>query len=318
MPKITPAELSYNFVLTGNTGSKYIDIAQCASMVNRRLYRQGKNYYVASVEFIASAGGMCSMMTIPDTWVSANAWVKSYALWREMNKKVLSDNPSVEGKWADYKAFFDEAHVNGNWTSTGPTLNLKPMTGDVLLTGGVACRDGEWFMSTLVLPQHNVNTGTGAPLAADEFVVHMLGDDVAGAGAPDLIKSGAIIHAYADTRARVQEEPDVPGDMSLSWMTLLTDDGSQEPELADLIEGINDLPPYDKENYPGGDINYNDGVTQAGFATTATFVVDKAQGFKVPLGLIKVNWAIGGGTAVIKLNLMPGTYKGLLATEVQQ
>ncbi len=39
--KIQPAELAYAFTIPANSGSpetKYIDIAQCASAVNRRLY----------------------------------------------------------------------------------------------------------------------------------------------------------------------------------------------------------------------------------------------------------------------------------------
>ena len=43
--------------------------------------------------------------------------------------------------------------------------------------------------------------------------------------------------------------------MSTSFFNLLTDSGSQEPELADVIEDENDEPPYDQDEYPGGGVN---------------------------------------------------------------
>ncbi len=309
-----PAELSYNFqTAQENEGTAYIDLAQICSAVNRRLYEQGKCYYVSRVSLIAPQGAYCSLLTLPDTWVTSNAWVKAKALWNQMNKKVLDDNPSTQGKWADFKVFFDAAHRNGGTVASGPNLNLWPLS---LVTESLK---GEWVMSEYVQPQHNVNTGTGEPLAADEYTAHMLGDNIAGSGSPDLIKSVGIIQGYQDTRARVQAEPAVPGDMSTSWMTLLTDDGSQEPELAQLIEDQNDLPPYDETEYPGGGGNFNEGVTQSYLATTTTLAVDKDIGFKVPLGLIKVVWANSSDIGVaLQIHLTPGYYKGLMATEVKQ
>ena len=57
MPRkgIQPAELAYNFILPASTGvaTNYIDLAQCASAVNRRLYAQGKNYYVSRIVLAA-------------------------------------------------------------------------------------------------------------------------------------------------------------------------------------------------------------------------------------------------------------------------
>ncbi len=312
MKKMQPAEVAMTFIIPSGTDVKYIDIGQCLSFVNRRLYEQGKCYYVSRVRYSNTTGGTIGLSTLPDTWVTSNAWVKAKALWNNMNKKVLKDNPSTQGKWADFKVFFDAAHRNGGTNSAGPTLNLLPYD-----SSATKVEDGEWVMSEYVQPQHNVNAATGEVLAADEYTVHMLGPDVAGAGAPDLIKSAGIIHGYADTRARVQAEPAVPGDMSTSWMTLLTDDGSQEPELAQLIEDQNDLPPYAETNYPGGDTNFIGGVSQALLATTATLVTDRDLGFKVPLGLIKV-FPNSSGSANLTLYITPGHYKGVMSTEVKQ
>lgn len=312
--KLQPCELSYSFKLPAASGIRYIDLGQCASFINRRLYRQGKDYYISNVVAVMPGGGMITLNTLPDSWVLSNAWKKSFSLWRQMQRSVLEDNPSVEGKWADYKLFFDAAHQQGGFGAAGPTLNMMPVD-----AAGVEVDQGEWFMSTFVNPQHGVVQATGLPLAADEFKGHMLGDDVAGGGSPDVLASAAIIKGYQDTRARVQIAPDVPADMSTNWMTQLTDVGGQDPELADVIEDMNDAPPYDLDEYPGGDGNFNGGVLQSLLFSTATLAVDKDLGFKVPLGLIKVAWQVDTyADTWIKFTLVPGKYKGLHCTDVSQ
>ena len=44
-----PVELSYSYKLTGESGTKYIDMAQSASAVSRKLFHQGKCYYLSRV-----------------------------------------------------------------------------------------------------------------------------------------------------------------------------------------------------------------------------------------------------------------------------
>lgn len=311
--KLDPAELSYIFKFPGSSGTKYIDIAQCASMVNRRLYRQGRCYYVSKITAVMAGGGSITLCTLPDTWVISNAWVKAFNLWKSMQNRVLKDNPSVKGKWRDFKVFFDPAHVNGGFGASGPTDNLKPSD-----CAGTEIKDGEWNMSTLVLPQHDVDPATGVVLAADEFEVHMIGADVGGP-LPANLTSGGIVKMYQDTRARQNQDPLVPGTMPDSWGTQLTDSGSQDPELADLIDAENDLPPYDNDEYPGGGGNFDGGCIQSILMSTATLPIDKDLGFKVPLGLIKVGWQVESYAGVfLKIDLVPGNYKGLLATKVKQ
>ncbi len=323
MAKIQPAQTTLTFIdSVENLNNKYIDIAQCLSFVNRRQYEQGKCYYVESVKIglntaIADTGIIgTALATIPDTWVTANAWVKAKALWDSMNEKVLEDNPSVQGKWAQFITFMDVAHQNGGSGTAGPNLNLFPKD-----TGGNAINTGEWAVSEYVFPQHTVNTTTGAPLAADEATCHMLGDDDGDVTAGTLA-SGGIIASYQDTRARVQIAPDVPADMSISWMTLLTDDGSQEPELADVIEAANDEPPYDRDDYVGGSANWSLPVNAMTSIIGLYSPEDTVMGFKVPLGLIKVfcneSVSTNNPSMLIELKLAKGHYKGVAATAVRQ
>ena len=304
-----PAELAYNFTIpaSGGLSTNYIDLAQCASAVNRRLYQQGKNYYVSRVVLASAGATNLALSTLPDNWVTPNAWVKAKSMWDTMNQGVLKDNPSVKGKWADFKVFFDEAHYAGGATSAGPTLNLLPTS------GAVGVRTGEWYMSRFISPQHDVDPTSGVELAADEFNGHMMGDDN---GSPGSYNSVGIIKGYATTRARVQIAPDVPAGMQTNWMTELSDLGGQDPELANVIEDANDNPPYDLDDYPGGDANFNGGVVQAAMATTTTLLLDKEIGFKVPLGLLKLQYT--GAAASLLIYLTPGNHKGLLCSDVRQ
>lgn len=315
MPKkgLQPAETALSFNIPASitpSAPAYIDLAQCLSAVNRRLYSQGKDYYISRIVYSNAGGGSFGLVTLPDTWVTANAWVKAKALWHTMNKGVLKDNPSVQGKWADFKVFMDKDHYeDGTVSSTGTTINLLPV--DASNTG---VRTGEWYYGRYVEPQHDVVQATGVEKPADEYYCHMMGDDSGSAGA---YNSVAIIKGYATTRARVQVAPDVPTGMQDNWMTALSDLGGQDPELANVLEDANDNPPYDIDDYVGGDSNFAGGSFQSLMTATVTNPVDKEVGFRVPLGLLKII-NNSSSTGFVTLYLTPGHYKGVLASEVKQ
>lgn len=306
---------------------KYIDLAQCLSFVNRRKMEQGKVYFLESVKISFNSYAEDSIVgfslsTIPDTWITRNAWVKAKALWDEMNQKVLEDNPSTQGKWAQFIGFMDVAHQNGGSGTAGPTDNLLPVD-----SGGNTINTGEWAVSEYVFPQHIVDVvgAVGTPKAADEATWHMLGDDD-GDVTNGTLASAGVITGYQNTRARVQVAPDVPAAMSDSWMTLLTDDGSQEPELADVIEAANDEPPYDRDALVGGDNNWSVPVVALTSVTSIYSPEDLSAGFAVPLGLLKisVNEVVkAGGDAsdpamLLELTLAKGHYNGVAVTEMRQ
>ena len=318
--KNTPAKIQKaQRTLTFNVpdGTSYIDIAQALSMVNRKLYRQGMVYGIESIEF----GYIANPTTVDivrvqasvagDTWSVHNAHVKGKALWDEMNQLVLEDNPSVAGTWADYKLYLDNQHV-------GAGANLQPVT----QAGGYL--QGEWGYSTYVMPQHIVNTTTGEPLAADETFGHLIGPNVGSIGA---FTSVGLVKAYQESRATVQpEDPSVPAGMSESFFNLLTDSGSQEPELADVIEAENDRPPYDQAQYPGGAFNaITPVIADVGYASVGSPHVAMAS-FVAQCGLIKItnesfeNGAITPSTIELKclVTLMPGKYKGVAALPMGQ
>ena len=315
--KIEKAQRSLMFRLP--SGLSYLDSAQALSMVNRRGYDQGMVYGIESIDFFfVPQPGVetvrVTAYTAGDTWSVHNAHVKGHALWHEMNELVLEDNPSIQGKWHDFKVYLDDAHFNA-----GSANNLKPV--DQSLT---AYLDGEWSYSRYVMPQHIVNAATGVPLAADETFAHLIGDNVGVAGA---LESVGLVRAYAESRATVQPiDPAVPAGLSTSFFNLLTDSGSQEPELADVIEDDNDEPPYHPTSYPGGAVNGDTPVWTEYAVVSAGSPNGILSSFVAQCGLVNfsVNAVNAAGEGVstsdvfARVNYMPGEYKGVAAIPMGQ
>ena len=71
----------------GNTTNTiYIDLAKALSMINRRAYRQGLYYYVASIDFSNGSEAYCQVNTLPDTWMTKQAWMRGFKMWSKMNR----------------------------------------------------------------------------------------------------------------------------------------------------------------------------------------------------------------------------------------
>ena len=164
MRKMQPSQTSLTFTMGDSGTTKWIDLAECLSICDRRLHRQGRQYVVTGFSIYAPgldptlAGQQVTvrLSTIPNSWPTHNAWVKSKALWDEMRDLVLDDNPSVAGKWADFKVFMDSDHAKttydagtGKWSG-----NLYPED----VNGNLAVLTGrDWEYSQVVMPQHDVD-----------------------------------------------------------------------------------------------------------------------------------------------------------------
>jgi hypothetical protein len=110
-PAITTIKMS-----TDPSGSSstlnFVDTARELSKVNRRLYSQSRLYGYQGLTFIWRASGNlatieATVSTAGNTWIVQNAHVKGHALWNQMQELVLEDNPSIAGKWHDYKIRLD-------------------------------------------------------------------------------------------------------------------------------------------------------------------------------------------------------------------
>lgn len=251
----------------------------------------------------------CSIRTAGNSWVVQNAHTKGEALWNQMQALVLQDNPSISGKWHDFKLLLDAGH------SAVREMLARDGNGDLYAVG-------EWNLSTYVMPQHEVDPATGLPLPAVEYTGLLIGDDTT--------TKRSLVKAYQESRATLNANtPNVPAAMSDSFFNLLTDSGSQEPELANVIEGENDNPPYDLNNYSGGAVNAPAPVT-VGYAAISNSEVDGRIGpFVAPCGLlqIEIKGYDADGVAItpanmpaidLLLHVAPGSYKGVASVPMGQ
>ena len=319
--KMQPAITDLSFTIPAGGGASvdsrsYIDTARELSRVNRRGYSQSKMYAYQGLTFIWRAAAAANLATIEmsvrtagNSWVVHNSHVKGEALWNEMQRLVLKDNPSIKGKWHDFKIVLSTQMI------TNRQLNVKDGS-------GTDVKAGEWDMSTYVMPQHEVDPATGLPLPAEEFGACLVG--------PDSPSIKSLVQAYEDSRSTVSPDmPNVPVGVSTSFFNLLTDSGSQEPELADLIIDENDNPPYDIDEYPGGATNSNVPWT-AGYAAISSSEVDgRIGGFIAPCGLLEIEvrgFDVNGAPVApvdmpeidILLHVATGMYKGVAAVDMGQ
>jgi hypothetical protein len=284
------------------------------SVVNRKLMRQGQNLFVQGItvtDDVATAEASQALDILirgaGNTWATHNAWVKGFALWRQMQDEVLDDNPSVQGKWADYKIRLDESMSSAN--------TIKALNGS-----GGALPVGEWNYSTYVIPQHDTDPATGQVLPAEEWTAHLCGeDDVAN-------KRVGLIGAYEASRATVFDDaPNVPATLPTSFYLRLTDDGSQDPELAAVIADENESPPYSMTDgdYPGSSgFNAAESLTQLCRNVKNQFTPTmNLPGFVAPCGLIQVNAQRAADvTDNVRLHvyLASGPSRGILAVPMGQ
>ena len=102
----------------------YTDLSQCASMMNRKFFRQGLNWAVGGFTFMsaAAASGQVVVEKLPDTWVMANAWTKGFKMWSDQQREALRTTESVAPKFHDFKIYMDSVHH-----SDGVALNKTPV-----------------------------------------------------------------------------------------------------------------------------------------------------------------------------------------------
>ncbi len=331
-----PAVTDLAFVTkTGANASDryYIDTMSELSKVNRRLYSQAKMVAYQGLTFIWRPGATATPPALADlatievtirtagnTWVLQNAHTKGHALWNEMQKLVLADNPSIRTKWHDFKVTFSTEQTGTG--VPGNTLNVKDADGDDYL-------GGEWNYSTFVMPQHDVAVAgdgsgipPGEPLPAEEFDACLIGDDN--------VSRRSLVKAYQESRATVSpDQPNSPVALPTSFFSLLTDSGSQEPELATVIQDENENPPYSLDEYPQGATNAPTAVSVGYGAISSAEVDGRIGGFVAPCGLLEIQvagYAYNGSQIAaadlpaidMLLHVAPGMYKGVAAIDMGQ
>ncbi len=329
--KVEPAVKTMLFVSPSiNAGADdqfYIDLSQCASLMNRRFYRQGINWAVQSIKVMTTAfTGLIYCQKLPETWIMSNAWMKGFKAWQKMNDEALEEAESVRPRFLDFKIYADAQHH-----SDGYGANLLPYAFPQAAgapEGATPAVVGEWESSKYRIP-----VGPSNPGDTTEREVIAVGPSFPGAGASG-INAVSLIEGYAASRGLPDiKDPNAPGDADNAvgltpenWISALFNEGTEQASavLADMIDE-NNIAPYPFENdgvhtdtmYPGGanqlgalQLHDQDNIT----ATTVGGMTTISGGL-FPCGLIKLscyNTGGAGGNLVFQVNLVPGHHRGYL------
>lgn len=305
MPSLPTAELDLWFLLTED-GTKYIDLAQCFSLTNRVFVRQGMQYVVKDVQWFSTDTATLIISRLPNSWPCVNSLVKGYSEWKQQQDSRIQESglQSTVARYRDFKIHMDPGHV-----TAGVAGNLLPI-GYTITSGASATEMYEWDMSQFVIPND------GGPGVSAEYFGHVLGDDVP--------TSKALIHAYAENRARPQTvDPnlvDVSPDHTLYGS--MYDVGDDSGEIITNVQDNNHVPPYliDEDTavefYPGG--ANQGGVVYTNFLSSSSGGSSLSRsfgpGFIAAHGLISVATDfLTTGSGFLRVSLVPGDNRGCMA-----
>ncbi len=324
MNKIEPAVQTFQFeldnpvFLPGNVNTQYfyIDLSQCASLVNRRFYRQGINWAVAGFKFLSSQPATIFINKLPNTWTMSNAWEKSFRTWQRMNNEALEETASVRPKFLDFKIYANTLHHSGGFA--GNQLPQNSFFVDYI--------PGEWESSKIYIPD------TTTPGTVDTRELIATGANFPGAGASGF-NAVSLIEGYAASRGLPDVlDPNAPADADSAsgiapqnWMAALFNDGTtQDSAVLDDMIGENNIAPYPFENdgvsvdtmYPGGS-NQAPGLMIHDIDTITTTTIGgmtRMKGGNFPCGLIEIAYTPveSAASPILQIDLVPGNHRGYL------
>ncbi len=327
--KIQPAVKT--ILLNAPAGSAHtVDLSQCASLLNRRFYRQGLNWAVAGFTFItaASTTGTITVAKVPDTWVASNSWEKGFRHWLKMNNEAMDGTESIKPKFMDFKVYMDNIHHNA-----GVGNNLTPLMGDP----ATALTLGTWDMSSVTFP-----TSTATSNATDYEIV-WTGGSYPGAAPVSGLDAVSLIEGYASSRGLPEiRDPNAPADAAdvgpaatpENWIGALENEGTDQDEdvLANLLTENNQAPyPYENDGthsdtqYPGG-ANQPAGAGSklelhdvVGVSATTIGNTTRMNGGNFQGGLIRVDLTGLSDTSnvAIIVHLVPGPLRGYMCQSMQ-
>lgn len=313
----------------GQTRNFVVDISQCASLMNRRFYRQGLQWPVAGFKFLSrgsgSLSGQVAITKLPTTWVLSNAWVKGFKHWEEMNADALEGAESIRPRFLDFKIFADAAHH-----IAGVSGNLLPAA-----LGSIAV-PGEWESSKVVIP---VSQNTD-PTGVTGYEVIATGANYPGISPVSGKDAVSLIEGYAASRLLPNVlDPNAPDDAAdasgvnpENWLVAMDNEGLQQDSV--VIEDMiteNNIAPYPFENdgvhldtmYPGG-ANQLPGLMVHDFgdvSQTTIGATTRLKGGLFPCGLISFTFVNNSETSVshsIIIDLVPGHNRGYLTQKMQE
>jgi len=299
--KTSPTATRLSFEFTGGA-TQFIDIGMALSAINRKFARAGVYYYVNSVEVYNNETGVVDLHTLPDTWVTKNAWNRGFQLFQKMNSMVDGVSSVGRPKYHDFKVYMSERHLTAG--TTPPSLHGINSASTVI-------SPDEWAYSQFVSADDNQDGNADA----DEFFVHMIGPHMAQANTTGFWDSVGLIKSYGESRL---VPPSLsPNDTNIEITDPLMNifDFSSEEQMNDIVQNLmddNDRTPYNIDLYNGESGNHMQHVARIG-TEQGVGRIGRAAGFCAPFGLICVD-PFGVNTDFrLVLNLAVGTYHGVYA-----
>jgi len=310
----------------GTGGTTYIDLSQCASLINRRFYRQGINWAVGGFKLLSGGGGTGPVFIskLPNTWTMANSWEKSMRVWTRMNREALAETESVRPKFLDFKIYADSQHHQAGYLANALPTGHTP---------------GEWESSKIVIPTSTTGSGSA------EFEAIAIGASFPGISAASGLNAVSLIEGYAASRGLPNiADPNTPDDASdigptatpENWISAMFNEGTDQD--SDVIENMiteNNVAPYPFENGPvvgGGtftDTMYPGGANNAAFlqlhdgefvTSTTIGATTRLKGGNFPCGLIRIdcnNWTEATALTLL-VDLVPGNHRGYLCENMTE
>ena len=308
-------ELEIRIPIPDDPGIQYIDLAQCASIINRKFIRQQHQFAVQSVSLISNGTGTVTLNRLRNDWVTANSLEKAFHIWKESQDQVLDNNPSIKARYNDFKVFMDVTHAAlGTGANAWPIGYITPAQATAISATSVY----DWDASEIQIPNAT------APGTTVGYSMHVYGGSNA--------TSKGIVAGYADSRSRPQSNDPNTVDADGGWMNDAFDDGNNLEEVALDVIAENDQPPYllDQDTtfefYPGGEHNIVPGseFAQVDVYTSAGTALTRTPGsgpFLCNAGLLQMTSSISGQTGsnvnYLKITLAPGMAKGLMARDIK-
>ena len=324
MPMLSPCERT--IVTSIPNGYGVLDIGWALSQQNRKAYRQGMEYAISNVEIFGldpAAEGSVQLFRLPNTWVTANAWVKAFKIWQAQQDDAMdsSGSRSTAARYRDFKLYYNNGHRTGEYAGATvaqmhPSGFLSQATAQVIDSGAMM----EWEASTFTVP--NLGGGGGT---TEEFYGGMLGGDIS--------TYRGLIRAYAESRSRPNPldpstvtDPLSPPVVEGGLYAEMQDVGEDLEEILDGVRNQNNAAPYviggvdsAHEFYPWGTNQGSDqGVSHDRLIVRAgsTISTDSTGPFTALLGLL---WFNNGGSAVeCRIHITPGSYHGVMARPMQE
>ena len=314
--------------------TKFIDLSQCASLLNRRFYRQGLNWAVAGFKFISSPQGPTSTASIQvnklwNSWTLSNSWEKSMRAWLRMNNEALSEGDTLRPRFLDYKIYMDKDHQHLGFENNLLPLSAAPFGG----TSSEAKR-GEWESSKFIIPKTDGTDDVHSREVIGVGASYQGVSPVTGHNAVSMIEgyaAGRLLPNVADPNT--PDDADSASDnVPQNWMVALFNEGTdQDDQVIEDLTTENNVAPYPFENGPDvdvpgtflGDTQYVGGANNmpglqihdlANVSTTTVGGTTRMKGGNFPCGLISIqtNGFDDLSTMILQVDLVPGHHRGYL------